>query len=113
MAALKYQVPEEYSKELRYVEPSDTRLDIELLESLETHIPVAGEKNVWAFWDSGFSKAPAWCQRNVTIWIRMNSSRGWTVRIMDSVEGSANHWSRFIPNDMVAPALAQGKMDGP
>jgi hypothetical protein len=113
MSASEYQIPEEYRRELRYVEPADTHSDVELLAALEKHVPVSSEKNVWAFWDSGISTIPAWCQRNITSWIRLNSPGGWTVRLVDSIEGSPNHWSKFVPANMVPPAFAQGTMDGP
>jgi hypothetical protein len=69
MSASEYQIPDEYRHELRYVEPADTRPDIELLAALEKHVPVTGEKNVWAFWNSGISAIPPWCQRNIASWI--------------------------------------------
>lgn len=109
----KFAIPEEYQHLLRHIELTDQRTDNEVLKTLEAEAPVTSEKNVWAFWDTGISKAPAWCQRNVASWVRMNSAAGWTVRVLNLVKGSASHWSKFVPAEMLPTAFVEGRMDGP
>jgi hypothetical protein len=111
MSGFEYQMPEDYRNELRLIEPTDTRPDSKLIAALEAHVPVSHEKNLWSFWDSGISTMPAWCQRNITSWVRINSS--WTVRVIDNIQGSSNRWSQFLPADMLPPAFVKGTMDGP
>ncbi|KAF3759929.1 putative capsule polysaccharide biosynthesis protein [Cryphonectria parasitica EP155] len=73
----------------------DQRSDQEILTDLQTFKPVDGsERNIWAFWDTGLANCKPWCQRNIISWVRRHQD--WTVRVVDMVEGSANHWSRYI-----------------
>ncbi|KAK7744406.1 hypothetical protein SLS62_010196 [Diatrype stigma] len=89
---------------------TDARTDEEILAELQTYRPVDpnSERNIWAFltfggpqWDKGLAAAKPWCQRNITSWVRRHAIRGtgWTVRVLDMVPGSANHFSRFVPED--------------
>ncbi|RYP01831.1 hypothetical protein DL764_006062 [Monosporascus ibericus] len=80
--------------------PIDDRTDEEILADLQTYRPVdpaSSERNVWAFWDRGLAAAKPWCRRNVVGWVRRHHGRGWTVRVLDMVPGSPNHFSRFVP----------------
>jgi hypothetical protein len=47
----KFEIPQEFASQLRYREGSvDQKNDEELLRSLNEHVPVTSEKNIWAFW---------------------------------------------------------------
>ena len=71
--------------------------DEQIIAQLQAYQPpTESEKNVWAFWDSGLSNCPAWCQRNVVSWVR-RLSPSWTVRFLDNVPGSTNNLSKFVP----------------
>ncbi|KAH8591162.1 hypothetical protein B0O99DRAFT_598467 [Bisporella sp. PMI_857] len=48
----------------------DHRTDDEIIAYLKNPPPIRGERNVWAFWDSGFDNIRPWCQRNVLGWSR-------------------------------------------
>lgn len=60
MSTPRFEIPEEYASQLRYVEPKDTRTDEEILKSLEQHVPVTSEKNIWTYWHSGLRNMPSW-----------------------------------------------------
>ncbi|KAK3682875.1 hypothetical protein B0T22DRAFT_445042 [Podospora appendiculata] len=92
----------------------DHRSDDEILASLQQYTPVdpTSEKNVWAFWDKGLAKCPAWNQRNIISWVR-RLGPSWTVRVLDMVEGSPVHFSRFIPASLTPATLIRGTMAGP
>ncbi|TVY44548.1 putative glycosyl transferase [Lachnellula occidentalis] len=72
--------------------------DEEIIAELQTFKPIDpnSERNIWAFWDQGIAACKPWCQRNIISWARRHGS--WTVRVLDSVEGSPNHYSNYIPN---------------
>jgi hypothetical protein len=107
-----FQIPVEFRSELDVIEPLETRSDQEIAEDLNKHIPVTSEKNVWAFWDAGYDKTPAWCQRNIINWVRIQGPE-WTVRVLDSVPGSPNYALNFIPASLLPAAFVDGRMDGP
>ncbi|TVY24264.1 putative glycosyl transferase [Lachnellula hyalina] len=72
--------------------------DEEIIAELQTFKPIDpnSERNIWAFWDRGIAACKPWCQRNIISWARRHSS--WTVRVLDTEEGSPNHYSNYIPN---------------
>lgn len=113
MSTSKFCIPEEFHNDIKYIEYQDTRSDDEIVASLSQFQPVTSEKNIWAYWDSGFSSVPSWCKRNVIDWVRINSRSGWTVRILDSVQGSPNHFLKYIPATYLPDAFVADKMDGP
>lgn len=91
----------------------DTRSDESLLASLQTYrAPTDSEKNVWAYWHTGFDSMPPWTKRNVLDWVRVLGP-GWTIRVLDGVTGSANYASRFVSLDLLPPAMREGRMSGP
>ncbi|RYP91219.1 hypothetical protein DL770_002696 [Monosporascus sp. CRB-9-2] len=100
--------------------PIDDRTDEEIFADLQTYRPAdpaSSERNVWAFWDGGLAAAKPWCRRNVVGWVRRHHGRGWTVRVLDMVPGSPNHFSRFVPAtpELLPAALLEpegGKMSG-
>lgn len=108
----RFSIPEEFQSELEYVEPSDTRSDEEILQSLEQFKPVTSEKNLWAFWDKGLRNMPAWNLRNVISWVRI-CGPSWTVRIMDAVPGSPSNALEYISADLLPRTFVEGTMTGP
>ncbi|OKL57358.1 hypothetical protein UA08_07451 [Talaromyces atroroseus] len=91
----------------------DTRTDEQIARLLQTHQPVsASEKNVWAFWDSGWTGMRPWCQRNIINWVRRLGPE-WTVRVLDNVEGSVNNMLRFVPSSHFPAAYNDGTLAGP
>jgi hypothetical protein len=107
-----FQIPPQYRDLLDVVEPLDHRSDQEILQSLAQHAPVTSEKNIWAFWHSGVSDMPAWCQRNVVDWVRI-CSPSWTVRVLDNVAESPNYALNYLGRELLVQAFVQRTMDGP
>jgi hypothetical protein len=104
----KYSIPEGFS----LISP-DNRSDEEIAVMLQMHQPVtASERNVWAFWHSGWSGMRPWCQRNIINWVRRLGPE-WTVRVLDDVEGSVNHLSRFVPPSHFPDTFNNKTMAGP
>ena len=95
---------------------SDYRTDEQILADLQSFTAVEqdNEKNMWAFWDRGLSNCPPWCQRNITSWVRRLGSQ-WTVRVLDMLEGSENHYSKYVSkSDVFFPkAFLEKSMTGP
>lgn len=109
-----YTIPPAYQADLEVIPATaDSRTDAEILESLNNHRPVISEKNIWAFWHSGLSNMPAWCQRNVTDWVRICAGAGWIVRVLDSVPTSPSYALKYIEEDLLPEAFVKGIMDGP
>ena len=93
--------------------PLKLKSDEEILSRLAAFQPAtASEKNVWAFWDKGLSNSPPWNQRNVASWVR-RLGPSWTVRVLDRVEGSPVHVSKFIDSSFFPKAFIDGEMGGP
>lgn len=90
----------------------DRRTDTEIVSALTTYQPVTSENNVWAFWHSGWSTLRPWCQRNVINWARRLGPQ-WSVRVLDDVEGSDNHLSRYVPSTYFPDAFNTRSMLGP
>lgn len=74
----------------------DLRPDDEIDQELQQLRPVAGVKNVWFFWHSGFQSMHPYAQRNVRAWHRRFSKQGWVVRVMNRVPGDALNIANFI-----------------
>ena len=89
----------------------DTRLDAEVISLLKCHIPVQSEKNVWAYWNSGWDNMRPWCQRNVLNWVRLLGPE-WTVRVLDDVPGSELHFSRHVPASYFPDSFNKRKLNG-
>lgn len=111
MADPQFYIPKEFQDEVHYIEPTDKRSDDEILASLTKPIPVTTEKNIWAYWHAGLDAMPAWCQRNVVGWVKINP--GWTTRVLDTVPDSPNHALKFIAPEMLPETFINGTMDGP
>ncbi|KAK7022314.1 capsule polysaccharide biosynthesis [Favolaschia claudopus] len=110
-----YSIPPEYQDQLKPIDISalDKRANNEILQSLTQHAPIISEKNLWAFWDSGLSNMPAWCQRNVVDWVRICAPLGWTIRVLDNVPSSPNYALNFVSRELLPDAFVERKMDGP
>lgn len=108
----KFPIPHEFEDDLRFSPCADTRSDAEILSSLNQHVPVSSEKNIWAFWHSGILTMPEWQQRNVAQWIRKCDS-SWTIRVLDNVPGSPNHAFKYFAPYQVPACYRDGTMDGP
>lgn len=108
----RYQIPPEFSSQLRYVGPLDTRSDAEVIASLTQACAVTSEKNIWCFWHNGIHGMPAWCQRNIISWCRINGP-SWTVRVLDSDPKSPNCLFDYIPVSTIPEAIVQDAMTGP
>jgi hypothetical protein len=107
----KFSIPAEFQHALTYSEPKDTRSDAEILEFLQHFTPVTSEKNIWAFWDKGLKRMPAWCQRNVIDWVRI-CGPDWTVRILDAIPGSETNALKYISPDLLPESFVKGTMTG-
>ncbi|KAI6084323.1 hypothetical protein F4821DRAFT_262120 [Hypoxylon rubiginosum] len=93
----------------------DTRSDAEIDYDLLHPKPVSDDKNVWFFWHSGYSTMHGYTKRNVRAWHRRLSKRGWTVRVLDRVQGSALNVANFL--DVADPqtfprAFIEGTLSG-
>ncbi|KAK0724926.1 glycosyltransferase [Lasiosphaeris hirsuta] len=88
----------------------DTRTDADIIASLHRHVPVASERNVWAFWNNGFAAMSPWMQRNLVNWVRRQGQQDWTVRLLDTVPESPNHVYAFLPPQEFPAAAREGRM---
>ena len=87
--------------------------DEDILSRLKTFQSVgSSERNVWAFWDKGLSNSPPWNQRNVASWVR-RLGPSWTIRVLDRVEDSPVHVSKYVDSSFFPDAFNDGKMAGP
>ncbi|KAF9264009.1 hypothetical protein L218DRAFT_958828 [Marasmius fiardii PR-910] len=67
------------------------------------NLPEVGSKSIFAFWHSGISTLPPYLLRSVIAWYRRYSPLGWTIYVLDRVEGSPLNVSRFI--DTTSPLI--------
>ena len=112
MQGPKFEIPDEFRDQIHYVDALDKRSEEEIIRSLESYVPVTGEKNIWAFWDSGIRQMPGWCLRNVVNWVRL-CGPSWTIRVLDSDPTSANYALKYITPDLLPDAFVKGQMNGP
>ncbi|KAI0145342.1 hypothetical protein GGR57DRAFT_300845 [Xylariaceae sp. FL1272] len=87
--------------------------DEQILADLQMFHPVqsGSEKNVWAYWDKGLSECPPWCQRNIIGWVR-RLGPAWKVRVLDLVEGSPTHVSKYVKPSFFPSVFLNNKMTG-
>jgi hypothetical protein len=106
-------IPEKYRHELEYAEVKDNRSYDEIYAALVTNDdgPITSEKNIWGFWHAGYAKMPAWCQRNVIDWQRINPD--WSIRILDNIPGSPHYALKYVPEDLLPQSFVQRTMHGP
>ncbi|PHH89626.1 hypothetical protein CDD83_5642 [Cordyceps sp. RAO-2017] len=91
---------------------ADARSDDEIAAWLQTRHPIRSERNVWAFWHSGFRHMAPWVQRNVIGWVR-RLGPSWTVHVLDLVPGSDTNVHNYLEQDFFPDAFNNGTMDGP
>ncbi|KAF2186337.1 hypothetical protein K469DRAFT_738638 [Zopfia rhizophila CBS 207.26] len=108
----KFLIPFELQDAVRFSPCTDTRSDTDILSSLNRHLPVSSERNIWTYWHSGVLSMPEWQQRNVCDWVR-KCGPSWTVRVLDDVPNSPNHALKYIPQDQVPACFRDRTMDGP
>ncbi|KAI1453321.1 capsular polysaccharide synthesis protein-domain-containing protein [Annulohypoxylon moriforme] len=90
----------------------DPRSDDEIAVWLQTRHPVTSDKNVWAFWHTGYTNMPPWVQRNIINWVR-RLGPDWTVHLLDRVDGSATNVSHFVESSFFPDCFNNNTMDGP
>ena len=92
---------------------SDKLTDESIIASL-TNPPteVTSQKNIWAFWDKGFTHLHGWQQRNVIGWVRKLGPLGWTIRVVDFVPSSPTNVLTYIPPTDLPSALLNRTMAG-
>ncbi|KAI1400091.1 capsular polysaccharide synthesis protein-domain-containing protein [Hypoxylon fuscum] len=93
-------------------EKLDLRSDEEIAAWLQTRHPVTSDKNVWAFWHSGYNHMPPWVQRNIINWVRKLGPE-WTVNLLDRIPGSETNVSHFVDNSFFPDCFNDNTMDGP
>ncbi|KAI1080063.1 capsular polysaccharide synthesis protein-domain-containing protein [Whalleya microplaca] len=93
-------------------EKLDLRSDDEITAQLKKRHPVTSDKNVWAFWHSGFSQMTPWVQRNIINWVR-RLGPDWTVHLLDVVPGSETNIQHFVDSSFFPDAFNNNMMDGP
>lgn len=104
------EIPPEYTDQLEIIKVVDERSDEEILQTLNQYSAVVSEKNIWAFWHSGISTMPSWCQRNAIDWVRI-CGPAWTIRVVDNVPDSPNYVLKYVTPDLFPAAFVEGKMD--
>ncbi|KAI9695319.1 MAG: hypothetical protein M1820_008726 [Bogoriella megaspora] len=96
-------------------EELDVRSDEQIDKTILNAPPVSSEKNVWFFWDKGYSHVHQYAKRNIRAWHRRLSPFGWTIRVVDLTDGPSGI-SKFL--DTTDPKLFpacyhEGRVDGP
>ncbi|KAI1310573.1 capsular polysaccharide synthesis protein-domain-containing protein [Xylaria venustula] len=90
----------------------DIRSDDEIAAWLQKKHPIVSDKNVWAFWHSGFTNMAPWVQRNIIGWVRRLGPE-WTVHLLDHVPGSETNVSHYVESSYFPDAFNNNVMDGP
>jgi mannosyltransferase OCH1-like enzyme len=106
-------IPEKYRHELEYAKVKDGRTYEEIYAALASNdeAPITSEKIIWGFWHAGFAKMPAWTQRNVVDWQRINPD--WSIHILDNIPESPHYALKYVTEDMLPESFIQRTMDGP
>ncbi|KAJ3578607.1 hypothetical protein NPX13_g1958 [Xylaria arbuscula] len=99
---------------LRLIDPKklDPRSDSEIAAWLQQPHPITSDKNVWAFWHSGFENLPPWVQRNIIGWVRRVGPE-WTVHVLDHVPGSKTNVANYVESSWFPECFNNHTMDGP
>ncbi|TGJ75552.1 hypothetical protein E0Z10_g10981 [Xylaria hypoxylon] len=90
----------------------DLRSDEEIAIWLQKPHPITSDKNVWAFWNSGYTNMPPWVQRNIINWVRRLGPE-WTVHLLDNVPCSETNVTRYVESSYFPDAFNNNTMDGP
>ncbi|RFU72028.1 glycosyltransferase [Trichoderma arundinaceum] len=89
----------------------DPRSDAEIALVFQQKQPITSDKNIWAFWHSGYNHMPAWLRRNAIDWVRRQGP-GWTVHVLDDVPGSPTNVRNYLEPELLSEAFIKGTMDG-
>ncbi|KAI0111104.1 hypothetical protein GGR51DRAFT_508880 [Nemania sp. FL0031] len=89
-----YEIPEGLYKVPDHL--LDLRPDRDIDHDLLHPDSVAGEKNVWFFWHSGFTNMYPYGQRTVRAYHRRFSKLGWAIRVMDLQPESPLYIGKFL-----------------
>ncbi|KAH7040884.1 glycosyltransferase [Microdochium trichocladiopsis] len=92
----------------------DLRSDDEIAALLQTRRPIVSDKNVWAFWHTGFQAMQPWNRRNIINWTRRLGPE-WTVHVVDRVDGSPTNIFNYVDKSpqWFPRAFLENTMDGP
>ncbi|KAI2609891.1 uncharacterized protein GGS25DRAFT_530892 [Hypoxylon fragiforme] len=93
-------------------EALDLRSDDEIAAWLQKRHAITSDRNIWAFWHSGYSRMPPWTQRNIINWVRKLGPR-WTVHLLDRVSGSETNVGNFVDSSFFPDTFNSNTMDGP
>ncbi|PNY22481.1 Uncharacterized protein TCAP_07126 [Tolypocladium capitatum] len=93
-------------------EKLDLRSDEEIAAWLQTRHPVTSEKNIWAFWHSGYANMPQWVQRNIINWVHRLGLE-WNVHVVDHVPDSETNIYHYVDRSFFPIAFNDYTMDGP
>jgi len=74
----------------------DLRPDSEVDHDLLHPKPITDEKNVWFFWHTSYTQMHPYTQRNVRVWHRRFSKKGWTIRVLDRLPSSPLNIANFL-----------------
>lgn len=66
-----FTIPEAYHDKLEPIEATGSRTDVEIFVTFQDYKPVTSEKNVRAYWHTGASQMPKWCQKDAIDWVRI------------------------------------------
>lgn len=94
MAAMDYPMPAGMHK--IPVDLLDLRNDADVDNDILNPGPVKDEKNIWFYWDQGYSKMHPYTQRNVRAYHRRLVKLGWIIRVVDLVPGSSSNVEKFL-----------------
>ncbi|KAF2161113.1 hypothetical protein M409DRAFT_59378 [Zasmidium cellare ATCC 36951] len=93
----------------------DLRPDSAIDQVILNPPPITSEKNIWFFWHQGFACMHPYTQRNVRAYYRRLSPQGWTIRVIDRVEGSPLNVANFLDvnsTDDFPQAFVDGTIGG-
>lgn len=89
----------------------DSRSDEAIVAELLSFTPVTSEKNIWAFWQTGWGTMKPWTQRNVIGWARRHPD--WTIRVLDRVTDSPLNVCRYLADEYFPVCFLDQSMSGP
>lgn len=81
----------------------DLRSDEDIDRDLLHPRPIRDEKNVWFYWQTGYTNMYPYTKRNVRTWHRRFSKQGWVVRVLDRDPGSPLNVSNYL--DVTDPGI--------
>ena len=76
--------------------------------------PVTSTKNIWFFWNTGYTTLHPYLKRNIRAWHR-RFAPNWTIRVLDVAPNSALHISNFLDttdSTLFPRAFTEGTLTG-